>query len=243
MSAIKQYSQTNLFVQPTEDMHLVRWIDMKNYVESMTVAPVRVAILSDLAATYNSLALTLTTTLRFDDVDDITNLTVGDRVLVTGQTNARENGIYVITQLGNGAGVDTILTRTPDFNSGANIKQGLLIPVEEGTVNGGKKFKTIISASFVLDADDIDFEISLTSKVVKKTFDIIGDGTESTFTFTHNFNTLDVMAEIRDAVTGETIIAQVVKNTVNSCSVVMGVAPKTGEDFVLVLFAETITSN
>jgi hypothetical protein len=63
-------------------------------------------------------------------IDGIT-LAVGDRVLVKNQTTGSQNGIYTVTAI-TGA---TAWTRTPDFNSSANITDGAFTFVEQGTAN------------------------------------------------------------------------------------------------------------
>jgi hypothetical protein len=54
----------------------------------------------------------------------------GDRVLVTGQTVATQNGVYVVTNSGSGI-ANWVLTRAADF-SGVNTKPGTLVFVGAG---------------------------------------------------------------------------------------------------------------
>lgn len=70
---------------------------------------------------------------------DGVNLQVADRLLVKDQAAGLQNGLYVVTQLGD-AGNPFILTRTEDANSSAEVTQGLFTHVSEGTTHGGTGF-------------------------------------------------------------------------------------------------------
>ncbi len=83
--------------------------------------PVRVASTANVA----SLSGLLT-------IDGIT-LVAGDRVLLKDQTSGIDNGIYVVA-----AGA---WTRATDFMSVSVIKSGMLIPVSDGTTQGGQVWK------------------------------------------------------------------------------------------------------
>jgi phage-related tail fiber protein len=64
-----------------------------------------------------------------DTVDGVT-LATGDRILIRAQTSGDENGIYVVQASG------TPL-RAADYDIGAKVLAGHLVPVSEGTVNAG----------------------------------------------------------------------------------------------------------
>jgi hypothetical protein len=76
-------------------------------------------------------------------------LALNDRLLVKNQSNTIENGIYVVTQLGD-AGSTWILTRSLDASIGGGdvvdqpkeeqVTQGMYVPVAEGTANGALGF-------------------------------------------------------------------------------------------------------
>lgn len=70
--------------------------------------------------------------------DGIT-LVVNDRLLVKNQASGFENGVYVVTQVGN-AGAVFILTRATDSDESAELL-GLRLPIEEGTVHGKRSFR------------------------------------------------------------------------------------------------------
>ena len=59
---------------------------------------------------------------------------VSDRILIKNQTNTFENGIYSVTTVGSGA-IAWVLTRTTDYDAAAEIDEGNLVPVIDGTEN------------------------------------------------------------------------------------------------------------
>lgn len=99
-------------------------------------------------------------------IDGVTG-SLNDRVLVKNQVNAFENGIYVISQLGD-TGNPWILTRSIDAdNNGAGktqVTQGMFVPVAEGSANGSLGFlMTSLSSdvnpqgALILGTDDMSF--------------------------------------------------------------------------------------
>jgi len=61
---------------------------------------------------------------------------VADRVLVKDQTAELQNGVYTVTVVGDGS-TNWELTRATDYDTAAEIIAGTLVPVSDGTVNGG----------------------------------------------------------------------------------------------------------
>ena len=72
-------------------------------------------------------------------VIDGISLAVGDRLLVKDQVAGLENGLYEVTQVGDGSN-PFILTRTTDADEDDEVTQGMFVPVAEGTVNGSLGF-------------------------------------------------------------------------------------------------------
>jgi hypothetical protein len=73
---------------------------------------------------------------------------LNDRVLLTAQTNANENGIYVLTSL------NWVLTRSGDFQNIEQLKTGQFIPVGAGSANAGNIWVLVepLPAHFGIDA-------------------------------------------------------------------------------------------
>ena len=101
---------------------------------------VYVATTGNVAGTYNNGAGTITAASNgaLGNIDGEPT-GAGERILVKSQTDAKQNGIYVITAVGDG-GNPYVLTRADDANSGAELSQGVFVFVSAGTANGGNGF-------------------------------------------------------------------------------------------------------
>ncbi|MEN9530847.1 MAG: Aeromonas phage vB AsaM-56 [Pseudomonadota bacterium] len=75
-------------------------------------------------------ATTQNTTLSGVQTIDGVALAVGDRVLVKDQTNANQNGIYLVAA--------AAWTRSADADSGTKLTSGARVAVEEGSINAGR---------------------------------------------------------------------------------------------------------
>lgn len=64
---------------------------------------------------------------------DGTSPALNARILVQFQTDQTQNGVYGLTTIGSGA-VAWVLTRTADYDTPAQILQGDIVPVSEGTL-------------------------------------------------------------------------------------------------------------
>ena len=117
----------------------------KEYVDAIKQAldvkdSVKAATTANLSANYNNAGGTLTNsgTLAALTLDGVT-LAANDRVLVKDQSSAAENGIYVVTTVGDGS-TAWVLTRADDANVSAEMTGGVFTFVEEGTVNADNGF-------------------------------------------------------------------------------------------------------
>lgn len=88
-------------------------------------------------------------------IDGVT-LSVNDRLLVKDQANAIQNGLYKVTNIGNG-GAPYVLTRVTDADQAATeMRYGLYTTITSGTTNGTKNY-------FMKTADVIVMGTSLLS--------------------------------------------------------------------------------
>ncbi len=157
-----------LHADPTASLHAAT----KEYVDTIAAAglhyhaPVRVEEPGNLTATYNNgssgVGATLTnsstqTALVLDGVA----MNLGDRVLIYEQTNAYENGIYTVTNVGSGS-TNWVLTRATDANVYApsdpgSLGQGDAFFVLEGNTGAGELYVMNPQGSITFGTTSITF--------------------------------------------------------------------------------------
>ena len=116
-----------------------RWIPDLAYVTTMDRVYVRVKSTANIDISNPPSAI------------DGVNLNNGDLILLTDQTTATEDGIYVYNGTGNP------LSRAPYFPSGTDVK-GLLIYVEEGTNAANTLFAVSNDGEAILGTNDIEVQ-------------------------------------------------------------------------------------
>lgn len=123
---------------------------------------VRVCTITDVSGTYATTpsngrltAVDLTSDAIFDGVPTIGALLVGERVLLSNQTDAKENGIYTVTT----AGAAGVLTRAADQDgTPANeVSGGNYTFCEEGTANANGGFVLQGAGNLTLNTDNLDW--------------------------------------------------------------------------------------
>lgn len=94
---------------------------------------------------------------------DGVSLLAGERVLVKNQTDAKQNGIYVVTNAGS-SGAAAVLTRATDADNSVDgeVKEGLFTFVIDGTSNARDGYILLANASrpgdiFQLGTDNLEF--------------------------------------------------------------------------------------
>jgi len=144
----------------------------KTYVDTIAAAgihyhdPVRVEQEGNLNATYNNGASGVGATLTNAGtqaalvIDGVT-MVVADRVLVYEQTDASENGVYTVTDIGSG-GTNWVLTRAADADSYApsdpdSLGQGDAFFVQEGTAGAGETYVMNTVGTITFGTTDITF--------------------------------------------------------------------------------------
>jgi len=144
----------------------------KEYVDTIAAAgvhyhtPVRVEKEGNLSATYNNgtngvgATLTNNSTQAALVIDDVT-LSTNDRVLIYEQTDATQNGIYVVTNTGS-ASTNWVLTRADDADTYSpsdpdNFGQGDAFFVQEGTHGAGELYVMNTAGTITFGTTEIHF--------------------------------------------------------------------------------------
>ena len=126
------------------------------YVISPWLTPVRVVSTANVAGTYsngpnnNGVDATLTIAASSLTVDSVV-LVVGDRLLLSAQTNANENGIYVVFSIG----ATVVLQRAADQQSIEQLQIGQYVSVGAGSVNAGNIYTVIEPLPAIFGISDL----------------------------------------------------------------------------------------
>ena len=89
---------------------------------------------------------------------DGVSLALHDRVLVTGQTDASENGIYYVTTVG--AGSDGTWARSLDANETGELNGGTIIMVTEGTNHADTQWKLTTDDPITIGSTNLNFALN-----------------------------------------------------------------------------------
>lgn len=150
----------------------------KQYVDNVAAGinfheSVHAASVTNLGVIYNNgtagvgATLTADTNRAFTLIDG-ESVTVGQRVLMKDQTDAKQNGIYTLTTVGS-VSAPFVLTRATDAdnNPSGEMKSGDFCFVLNGTVNGGYGFINNSSANpIVIGTDNITYTVFNTAQTL-----------------------------------------------------------------------------
>jgi hypothetical protein len=101
--------------------------------------------------TTTNITLTGGTSSQVDGV----NLSLNDRVLVTGQSTASQNGLYYVTTVGSGS--NGTWARTSDGNETGEIEAGMIVMVTEGTIYADTQWKLITDDPITIGVTALTF--------------------------------------------------------------------------------------
>lgn len=90
-------------------------------------------------------------------VDGVT-LSLNDRVLVTGQSTASQNGIYTVSILGTGS--NGTWARSTDTNATGELDSGTIVMVTEGSAYADTSWKLTTNDPIVIGTTALTFEIN-----------------------------------------------------------------------------------
>ena len=119
----------------------------------------RLATTVNLASTYNNGTAGVGATLTASSngalsVDGVTP-SVADRILVKDQTTAAENGIYVVTTVGDGS-TAFVLTRATPEDQPSELSGGAFVFVEEGTIGSNNGYTFTHTGQPTFGTTDLD---------------------------------------------------------------------------------------
>jgi hypothetical protein len=188
-----------------------------------------------------------------------------DRVLVRSQTTASQNGIYVwngaatpmtraldastfaeleqaVTMVEEGTSAATSyrqdqINGTIDTSSVSWVTFGTAAPAASETTPGIAEIAT--QAEVNTGTDDLRFitplKLANWSGRIKKYAVSIGDGTNTSYTVTHNLATLDVTVAIFNNSNGEEVITDITHAAINTLTIVFATAPTSNAYRVVVI--------
>jgi len=94
---------------------------------------------------------------------DGVNLAEDDRVLVSGQSTASQNGLYFVSSVGTGANGTWV--RTSDGNENGEIQAGMIVMVTEGSLYHDSQWKLTTNNPIVIGTTPLTFVINILSQI------------------------------------------------------------------------------
>jgi hypothetical protein len=125
---------------------------------------------------------------------------LSDRVLLTsaGTASDVDNGLYVVSDLGSGS-TPWVLTRADDANEDGEIVGGMLVPVQDGTNDGGEIYLCTNAAGVTINTTAITFALVPSTQDLGSTATGLGAsliGTEDAGTY---YSTATVEGNLQEA--------------------------------------------
>jgi hypothetical protein len=211
----------------------VQYVD--EYFMGRVKMPVRLMDDLNFDSTYDSPSLALTATSDYVlEVDGVT-AAAGDRVLLVGQTDKTQNGIYSVTDPGT-VGTPPVLTRADDFDKSSKIYDGVRIAVAEGDDYKDSTWKLVTDGSIVLDTTELTFvQDTGIAHTNKYTNEITGDDAKTIFAFNHNLGTVDIEVQFRNVATGNPVWIDYTIVDADTINVTFITPPATGDRYQIII--------
>jgi hypothetical protein len=170
---------------PTQDLHAATKAYVDNLATGLSVhSPVAVATTGNLTATYDNGTSGLGATLTASGNGAIGSIdgyavSLNDRVLVRAQTDATENGLYTVTDLGSGS-TPWELTRATDADNSpsAEVAGGDFCLVQNGTLYANAGFIVSSIGAVDLGTDDLNYTQFSAAQNITAGTGIVKDGSE-----------------------------------------------------------------
>jgi hypothetical protein len=136
-------------------------MSIQNYNVYEGLTSVRLVSTVNIAGTYNNGPLNngigsfLTINSSTFSVD-LKEVNIGDDLLLIGQTNTNENGIYTCIQTG-GIYSFSAIQRRPDFHAVEQMRSGQYISVGDGTISQGSMYCLVTPLPIIIGVSPINF--------------------------------------------------------------------------------------
>lgn len=202
----------------TSDTDAAQWGQVKDLLSGRRKADVRAVAVSN---------ITLSNAQTLDGVA----LVAADRVLVTGQSTASENGIYDVVSGGS-------WTRSTDSDAAGEFNTAFLVSVREGSSNGDTVWQHTTDGTITLGTTGLTFNkigpISAgPSNGYSTTCPSVSAG--GTWSVTHNLGSRAVLAQVaRVASPYDIVDVRIERTTTNTLSVLPDVAMASGEYEIMI---------
>ena len=129
---------------------------------------------------------------------DSVSVNVNDRILVKDQTNARQNGIYIVRSVGTGS--NGWWTRTLDAAQSSFVTSGLSAVVSEGATNNGREYRLTTPDPITLNTTELSFALIAAQPAGANTYVQFNDmnlmGGSAGFTFLKTSNTVNITGNV-----------------------------------------------
>ena len=155
---VATFSGNVIVATPTADGHAATKAYVDGVASGLDVKKsVVAASTGNIAGTYNNGAGTITAGSNgaLGAQDGVTML-AGERLLLKNQTSPEQNGIYVVTAVGDGSN-PYVLTRATDMDAAAEITPGLFTFIEEGSDFADQGFVLSTDGAITLGTTALNF--------------------------------------------------------------------------------------
>ena len=227
---------------PSAPNHLVTMEWVENYVIGKVKLPVRAVSATNISGSYaagsaplpvtkGTFTLGMTGVLTIDGVA----LAVGDRVLLTGQTAATQNGIYEVTDAGS-VSTNAALIRAEDWDTNDQIFTGVRVNVQEGTLYARTTWSMVTSGTLTIDSTAISFvQIASSAGASKYAASITGDNSRTAFTIQHDLGTTDIAVSVYNLATKAEVGTDVTIDDADNVVIGFDTAPTPAQSFRVVV--------
>ena len=158
-------------------------------------------------------------------VSNTSAITIGTTAITISQFGAPIN--YTASSTGGLTLSGTVFSILLAASSGLQTTTNglsVLLPASSGLqlAAGGLSVLTAAGSGILVGSTGVAIDTTVVARKYSATF---GDGTSTTFTITHNLNTLDVVSQVRNVSSGAVVYADIVNATVNTITVSFTTAP------------------